>query len=525
MIEKVLLALLLNADNGSDIEMQYLLLTGMICLMEQNIEVDNDEFELLVEHGLAGKLISVRKARRLLEQTGAFSFWDGRWTFNEGLTLYNETFDWTRFTALFTSKNVSGNSAAAINDPVRDAILRGINWSISMTLLAAEDGHIQGQPAFYTCEDDGDRPIGYNVAGTATSDSLTMLCQASDYLFDCGKTPEQIVTCINFLLEKTLACQCVEPGWDKGGFFPLEDQPDSEHPTVDATCLAIMALCSFYENCKTIEERLSISLNADIGKVEQVVLEGLAFLFRMQKVDGSFSIYDYENAKGILKPKPTFPSNENCTRMALSTMGVCKGSGIFDKTENEHLYPACSKVIAGAYTYLCNHMAEADGYNVWAPYFGIRARDYASTDVAVSTARVCRSMIPVWWQMEEERGNILAFCRNALRYWQENEKETTEGVGFYRFTTPTHVGPSTGEYFWASHPDMLVAFTVLQAYNRFGMALTRDQWALIDRAIKHTLSLQHAHGHWDNPLAKRTPFCAVTLAAIELLQEYYIAKG
>lgn len=516
---------MLNADNGSDIEVQYRLITGMIGLMEQNIEVDSDEFELLIEDGLAGKLVSVRKAGRLLEQTGAFRFWDGRWVFNEGLTLYSEPFDWSRFTALFTSKNVSGNSTATNNDPVRDAILRGISWSISMTLLAVEDGHIQGQPAFYTCEDDSDHPIGYKVAGTATSDSLTMLCQASDYLLDCGRDPEQIVTCINFLLEKTLACQCVESGWDKGGFFPLEDQPDSEHPTVDATCLAIMALCSFYENRKTIEKKLSISLNADIEKVGQAVLEGLAFLFRMQKVDGSFSIYDYENAKETPEYKSPFPSNENCTRMVLSTMGVCKGSGIFDNTGNEHLYPVCSKVIADTYTYLCNHMAEADGYNVWAPYFGTRARDYAAADVAVSIARVCRSTIPVWWQMEEERGNILTFCRNALRYWQENEKETTEGVGFYRFNTPTHDGPSTGEYFWASHPDMLTAFAVLQAYNRFGMALTKDQWALIDRAIQHTLSLQHPHGHWDNPVAKRTPFCAVTLAAIELLQEYYNAKG
>ncbi len=387
-----------------------------------------------------------------------------------------------------------------------------------MTLLAVQAGDIKGQPAFYVCEEDGDRPIGYNVAGTATSDSLTMLCQASDHLLDCGKSAEEISKCISFLVEKTLRCQCAAPDWDKGGFFPLEDQPDSTHPTVDATCLATMALCSFYENRKAIEDRLSVSLNADNAKVEQAVLKGLSFLFRMQNPDGSFGIYNYEDGRAAAP-------NENCTRMALSTMGVCKGSGIFDSTGCEHLYPTCSKVIALAYAYLCDHMAEADGYRIWAPYFGGQTRDYDSADVVVSGARVCRSLIPVWWQMEEERGNILSYSYGLLRCWQENENEAAEKVGRYRFPTPTDSGFSTGEYFWASRPDMLAAFTVLQTYNLFGMALTKDQWAMIDRAVRHTLSLQHRHGHWDNPLAKKTPFCAVTLAALELLQEYQRAKG
>ncbi len=62
MNDTILRALLLNADNGSDIEVQYQLLLGMIDLINQNVEIDSDEFELLVEDGLSGKLISARKA-------------------------------------------------------------------------------------------------------------------------------------------------------------------------------------------------------------------------------------------------------------------------------------------------------------------------------------------------------------------------------------------------------------------------------------------------------------------------------
>lgn len=519
MQDTILCALLLNADNASDLEVQYRLLLGMIELVQRNTEIDDDEFALLVEDGLSGKLVSTRKAKRLLEQTGVFSFDDGRWKFNETLNFCGKPVDWDRFTALFEEKNTTSSIAATGNDPVRDAILRGIGWSISMTLLAAQSGDINGQPAFYVCEEDGDHPIGYTVAGTATSDSLSMLCQASGYLPDCGKSAEEISICIAFLLEKVLACQCNTLGWDQGGFFPLEDQPDSTHPTVDATCLAIMALCEFYEKRSIIEEKLPTSLLADNAKVEHAVLAGLSFLLRMQNPDGSFGIYNYEDGRSAT-------ANENCTRMALSTMGVCKGSGIFDSAGQEDLYPVCSKVITAVYTYLCSHMAKAGKYRIWAPYFGERTQDFDSADVLVSAARVCRSLIPVWWQMEEERCNILTYCNGVLRYWQEHEDVVTNRVGRYKFTTPTDSGFSSGEYFWASHPDMLAAFTVLQAYNLFDMALTKEHWAMIDRAVQHTLSLQHiAHGHWDNPLAAKTPFCAVTLAALELLQEYRKAKG
>ena len=155
------------------------------------------------------------------------------------------------------------------------------------------------------------------------------------------------------------------------------------------------------------------------------------------------------------------------------------------------MYPACSKVIAAAYAYLCSHMAKAGEYRIWAPYFGERTRDFDSADVLVSAARVCRSLISVWWQMEDERCNILTYCNGVLRYWQEHENTVADRVWRYRFTTPTDSGFSSGEYFWASHPDMLAAFTVLQAYNLFDMALTKEHWAMIDRAVQHTLSLQH----------------------------------
>ncbi len=515
----ILRSLLLNADKAVNLEIQYKLITSMIALINEGTEVDMDEFELLVEETVGNRAVSVRKAEKLLEQTNVFTIIDGKWRYNNNLLFDKQALKWEELVKIFGQERLNIETGISCNNTEQSAIVRGINWTVHMSLAAMQSGNINGLPAFFCCNNDGDQLIGFRVAGTATSDALFLLCQSTDYLLDCEMKVEDIAHCLSFLLNKTIACQCTASGWDKGGFYPLEDQQESDHPTVDATCLAVMALCSIYEQRSKIEEKLCGKVATGNKDIEQAVLEGLDFLFRMQLSDGSFGIYKYENGR-------EGASNENCTRMVQSTMGVCKGSGVFDNTERFDLYPACSNVISDTYRYLCAHTAEAGSYRVWAPYFGIKAQDYDIADVIVSTSRVCRSFIPVWWQCENERENIVRYCHDFLCYWRENEEAVIDKVGRYRFNSPSENGFSAGEYFWPSRPDMLAAFTVLQAYNRFGLALTKEEWALIERTVQHTLDIQHPqHGHWDNPLAEKTPFCAVTLAAIELLQEYRIAKG
>ncbi len=514
----ILRSLLLNADSAADIETQYKLITGMIVLINKGAEVDADEFELFVEDTVGNRAVSVRKARKLLEQTGVFLIVDGLWKFNDGFMFHKQAVGWNQFTELFTANDKTDATNLLSADKERDSIIKGIDWTIRMCELAENNEDIGGLPAFFRCKKNRDELIGYNVASTATSDALSLLCQSSGDLIDCGKGAEEIANCLSFLLNKTMACQCAVSGWDKGGFFPHEDQPESDHPTVDATCLAVMALCSLYEQRNMLEEKLYNKFKTKYKDVEQAVLDGLDFLFRMQLSDGSFGIYKYEDGR-------EGASNENCTRMVQSTMGVCKGSGVFDSTERFELYPVCSEIISDTYSYLCSHTAEAGEYQIWAPYFGAKAQDYNVADVIVSTARVCRSFIPVWWQCEEERDRIVKYCYDFLHYWHENEKKIINKVGRYRFNSPSENGFSTGEYFWPSRPDMLAAFTVLQAYNIFDLALTKEEWVLIEHTVQRTLAIQHPHGHWDNPLAEKTPFCAVTLAAIELIQEYRKAKG
>ena len=513
----LLVATILNGSSAADKQLQYMLIIEIIKRIQLGQQIDKEELELMLEDVAEGRAISIRKAENLLKSTEVFyPDFEGHWHFNEELIISGKKTEFSEIVELF-GDNRTGDQVVqeSEDDNTKKSIINGINWMLDMVLAAKEDGNIEGLPAFFSCDGTTDHIIGFKTAGTATSDALSLICQSVEYLKDCGKTPKEIEVCIRFLLEKIQKCQCSIPGWDFGGFYPFEDQPDSYHPTVDATCLAVMALGTFYAERGSLEKEFGFSFEKQIEAVEEAVIAGLEFLFRMELADGSFGIYRYKG--DVPKTQP----NENCTRMVQSTMGVSKGSGIFDSKDRDVYYPKCSGVIRNTYNYLCEHKAvDENGYQLWAPYFGSNAGDYSTENVVVSTARVCRSFIPVWWQIEDERKDILKYNEDFLAYWRNCEETLKDKVGVYRFNSPSENEFSAGEYEWSSHPDMLAAFSVLQAYNLFGIALNKQDWTIINKAVLHTMALQHPHGHWDNPRAKNTPFCAVTLAAIEILEEY-----
>ena len=187
------------------------------------------------------------------------------------------------------------------------------------------------------------------------------------------------------------------------------------------------------------------------------------------------------------------------------------------------MYGCCNECISRAYAYIKGHTAEENGYLLWSPYFGDNVKNYPAADVIVSGARVCRSLIPVWWQCEEERGQIKKFYSDFFSFWKQEERNIQGRIGRYTFKTPKKDKYSVGTYMWQSYPDMIAAFTVLQGYNIFGMTLGKEDWIFLDKVVDHVLEMQHPHGHWNSP--QNQPFCAVTLAAIELLKEYRMAKG
>ena len=521
-------ALLLNGENQAEIELQYALICRLIDNPMLNRDLDEDEFALLVEDIAGDRPISVNHAWKLLLKTNCFRFENGGWYYNTEFDAGDGKIPQEQLIALFKDKE-KPSPLQSQADEKKAAILQGIRWCIHMVQLARED-QMKGLPAFLRCGET-DTLIGRTVAGTATSDALSLLCSGGDYLMECGIEAGELTAGFDFLITQTLACQCMEDGWDMGGFYPLEDQPEAERPTVDATCLAVMALGDFYNSRNVLEKELGISIAVENEVIEDAVLSGLEFLFRMQHPDGSFGIYRYEQEypdgknldpecdTGIAIP------NENCTRMVISAMGISKGSGIFDARECFDMYPRCSTCISRAYAYFGEHSAVEGEYALWAPYFGNQVRNYPVADVIVSTARVCRSFIPVWWQCEEERSQIRKYYADFLGFWMRERESVRGKIGRYSFKTPGREKYSVGTYQWLSYAEMIAAFTVFQGYNLFEIAFRKEEWEFLERVVNDVLELQHPHGHWNSPADSGKPFCAATLAGIELLREYRTAKG
>lgn len=520
-------ALFLNGSNKFEVELQFSLISRMANNLLKNEEFDADEFALLVEDIAGNQPISVNFAKKLLLQTKCFIFDGTDWKFNDELYIEKWKVAPEQLADIFNRKKTVKKENVQVDDK-KAAIIQGIKWCIHMVQLAQE-ADMQGLPAFLRCGEE-DSLIGKNVAGTATSDALSLLCNGVDYIKECNIEPKILADSFEFLINHILDCQYTERGWDTGGFFPLEDQPEAEHPTVDATCLAIMALCDFYTNRENLEKDLNIEIEIESITIEDSVLLGIDYLLRMQQPEGSYGIYRYEDEypdgkilDNDCKTGFAIP-NENCTRMALSTMGVCKGSGIFDAHECFELYGKCNDCISRAYDYIKKHATDEQGYSIWAPYFGTNVENYPVADVVISAARVCRSFIPVWWQCKEERAYIRKCYSDFLGFWRQNAKSIKGKKGKYSFKTPRKERYSVGTYNWESYPEMIAAFTVLQGYNLFGIALNKEEWDFLDNSIEYVLALQHPHGHWNSP-SSTNPFCAATLAAMELLKEYRIARG
>jgi hypothetical protein len=401
-----------------------------------------------------------------------------------------------------------------------NAIKKGFAWCINIALQADSAG-MQGLPAFFTCHKDKDEFIGLRPAGTAVSDALVLMCEGVDYLQMLDFSPETLSKVFVFLIEQTLSLQVYDSNWDKGGFLPMEDQPESAHPTVDATCLAVMALCSLFENAKTISRFTEYDHAKFFPHIVSAVTEGLHFLFRMQLANGGYGIYRFESEcdeteKSIIVTSP----HENSTRLVLATMGTVKGSGIFDFLERGDFYAECNRVIQRIFFYMLVNMADVEGTKLWLPGFAKELRRIPIFEAVASTARVCRSLRPVWYAFETERKAISeiinGYCQKCLQNFP-NANTTS----YYNFTSPRKYDYSTF-YSWRYYADVVSAYALLEAYMFYDVHLPLAAWELIESTIHHTLRRQHfEHGHWNDPDSKK-PFIATTLSSIELLK-YYLA--
>lgn len=514
----------------SELEIQYRLLVAMTQEIDAGEELDSESFVILVEDTITDYALSIPKAKRLVEKSGFFYFDRCLWRYNERFEINGQKLSFSDFKQMILGEENEIHSFNNDDDSIKTSIENSLKWCIQMVKMAIESG-LKGLPAFLRCEE-SDSLIGNKVAGTATPEALSFLCRGGSYFEKTIKTnqeKETLAAVFTFLLENTLACQCNFVGWDNGGFYPLEDQPEAEHPTIDATSIALMALCDFYSHKSMLQEITDNKIIAIDEIIQKAVIAGIDFVVRMQRPEGGFSIYQYEdeylngNTLNIQRENGIALPNDNCTRIIISAMGTSKGSGIFDDIKKYNYYDICSNVIKRSYEYLTNNTANVSQGQIWLPYFGKDESQYDQGDILVSSGRVNRCFVPVWWQMEAKRPEIKKYTSDFAAYWCNVSKQSGGRIGKYIFRTPKKDVYSDVTYNWKSYSDMIAGFAVLQAYNMFGIALTKEEWKTIEEAKNRVLVLQHPHGHWNLPSTTQ-PFLAVTVAAYDFLTAYLSAK-
>ena len=104
---QILIAMLLNGKNQTEKMLQQKMLSFLVKELEDESTLDNDEFILLVEDVAGNRPLSVNYMRKLLEQTGAFVFHNGVWTYNKDFGLNGNRMVWEDFRTLFGMQKVS----------------------------------------------------------------------------------------------------------------------------------------------------------------------------------------------------------------------------------------------------------------------------------------------------------------------------------------------------------------------------------------------------------------------------------
>jgi|GEM_PF-3207680 len=500
----------LTGVNISEKKLQLYLIKELL-LYEGNgrIVYWDDVDTLLAEHGYA---VTFTRAKELLLSTNLFRLEGTLLLTNE--TVQIDTFSFEPKELLAIIDEIEPAGSAMNSEHIRQAISKGLKWCTDITLKSKANG-LEGLPAMLSCNGTNDEIIGLTAAGTAVYDALSLFSEMSHHLLTSDKSKNSEVFC--FLTKCTLSFQCVDEGWDYGGFAPLEDQPEAFHPTVDATCLAILALSSFFSCRDKISEVTDIDINELLPHISKAIVDGLSFLFRMQLPDGAFGNYRYQNeTKGelfITQP------HENSTRFVLAAMGASKGSGVFEYLGKEDFFGKCDTVISSIFTYLCNHISSSDG--LWFPYFALTQNNLPYDDGLAATARVGRSLKAVWFGFKDKRREVADilqnFAKHCLRSYNGHE-----AVSYYRFRTPTIDGYST--YFnWRCRLDEVVSYTLLEMYLIYDIPHDPCVWLYIGKTVESILKRQHTvHGHWKDTITGK-PYIAPTLAAVELLDCYLLA--
>lgn len=414
---------------------------------------------------------------------------------------------------------------------VKDALALGYDW-LRWTLNSTHEWMTETEPAaailpaFWECDGEEDTPVGRKKAVTSIGDTTGALSDSLLHPWCAGRLgapdfrgfDDGLRQLLSFIANPT-----THAPWDRGGFLPLDDQPESKHPTCDATWDAVLALGSVYDFHDTLSERFGAPLTTSREEIGRALLNGASFLIRMRLPTGGWGVYRFEND---IAPVPAYEFTTAQTILALRLALLPSALEDLDRAVERAL---CEQCLREAWDFLKQKTVTIDGLTIWAPYFSDDPGAHGAGDLLRATMWTATGALALRRGFSDLADTITPrlndFLTFADRHWAPNYERIAEAE--FRVPLDDRLHDSFAK--WSNRFDVTMAIILLDLFNESrdatgkGLKFPDELWPRLEETIGAILEEQHPkHGHWNEPVAG-LPLAAATAMAIQALQQYLIA--
>ncbi|GAB6043293.1 hypothetical protein [Endothiovibrio diazotrophicus] len=423
------------------------------------------------------------------------------------------------------------------------AVSNGYEWFLwTAHLTEGPDSDVDAMPAFWQCGKEGDTPLGYLRAVTSLGDTLGSL--ADSHFHPCplttvaGDHRAALDNLGRMLLdyrrnsEQEAEWDAAVHAWNHGGFWPFEDQPEADYPTVDATWDAVLALGSLHDQYDDLTARYGAF---DTGReaIGAALAGGIRFLLRMQLPAGGWGIYRYPGDR-VAVPPYEFTTAQTLLALALSLPSPLLDGGE-GETGGDRLRGEVEAALRRGWAFLQERSVRFEGRSAWLPYLDDHLAGYGPEEVLRATVWCGTGLLALYRALPDLRAGIAPYLDDLIALAEAHWRPDYRRIAEVEFRVPRRERLHDSYGKWSNRYDVTVAILLLDLFNQGRDELADGAplpwaepgdalWGRLERTIGEILREQHPeHGHWHEPVADM-PLAAATAMAIQALQLYLTAS-
>lgn len=386
-----------------------------------------------------------------------------------------------------------------INDCIR-SIRNTQKLSFQLINNSVEE-KLKGIPPFIDCSGYNNHIfMNRNPGLQTTADTFRLLLITYLYGF---KPHKEIKDLIKITHNSIRNFQEENSGWNCGGFYPGDEIPGSDYPLVDSTAVSIHSLTLLW---LTIKNSFPEELNNYSSGLIESILEGTKFLMRMQKDDGSWSMYRYENEEYMIET-----SFHSC-KLAIEALSLLKQTNILESSHSA----AISSTIDRYINFISITMRLKNEMFFWQELKWIK--EDTPENIIIPTLNVIDSLLYYSKLSKANQNKVSYILKGGVNYIifyllkYNNENRQTEMI------IPTKKGIRTINCNF-NLPVRTRSISILLDYSTQNPSLLN--FNLYNEIKKEILSIMgtQVHGHWEHPLDAR-PSIPFTYCYYEVLLKY-----